>query len=158
MSSFLLYTTFHAILTVYRSTTTTSDLSSCIPTGLFANCLFILQLIFWASFEEFLYRVYFPNKLEFFFLSSNPYLTSNTVFNSTNYVRPCILVIPHFLFAIAHSHRGLLNVLFAFFASIFFRKLYVCFSPKIGSILSFAIICAIHSFFNIYTLYFILKF
>lgn len=138
VSSFLFYTVLVAFITP-------SCLKFSMPIGIWANCLFVLKLIFWASFEELLYRVYFPNKLQFFFLS----LSSPSILR-------CLWVytLPHLLFALAHSYLGILNVIFAFFSSIFLRKLYTFCEFKLGVIFSFAIICIFHSVYNICVLYF----
>lgn len=111
--SFLLYI---ALLSCLSST----GVKLAPPVGAFGNCLFVLQLIFWASFEEILYRVYFPNKLESFFLSSVNGLSYDV--GKSVFLRFCTFLFPHLLFAIAHLYLGWLNVIFAFFFISVFAK------------------------------------
>lgn len=147
-SSFLLYVSLASCINA--STLKTYSLSLALPSGLFANCVFVLKLLFWASSEEFIYRVYFPNKLEFFFLTQHHNFLSS-------FRHLSVWALPHLLFATAHSYLGLLNVLFAFFASICLRKIYISLQYAVGKIASFAIISMIHSFYNICILYLILS-
>ena len=147
VSSFLLYI---ACISLASPATRPSSLPLALPKDLLANGFFVLKLIFWASVEELLYRVYFPNSLESFF-STSPDRTS------FSFRCLCLWVFPHILFALAHSYLGFFNLLFAFFASIFLRKVYTYLQHKRGRVLGFIVICFLHSSYNICVLYLILE-
>ena len=144
--SFLLYTAVVSCTSGRLSVFSLRDLRISLPSDVPSHVLLVLKLFFWASIEELLYRVYFPNKLEFFFSILFP--SCEALLWSL-----CVWGLPHALFAIAHFYLGFLNVLFAFFASIFLRKLYKYLKYKIGEIFSFAVLCTLHSFYNIFVLY-----
>lgn len=120
-----------------------------LPLGFLENCLFVLNLVLWASFEELLYRVYFPNRLEMFFLVSQDRVSS---FRSL-----FVWVLPHLLFGMSHSYLGCLNIFFAFCASVFLRTVYIYLKHKIGRVASFVLISSLHSFYNICIVYLVLS-
>lgn len=144
VSSFLLYV---ACISLTTSATRPSSLPIVLPLGFFSNTVFILKIIVWASFEEFLYRVYFPSKLKKFFL-----LPQHTDFPSS-FRLLCVCLLPHLLFALAHSYLGFSNLLFAFFASMFLRTIYTHSQQTKGAPRRFIIICSLHSCYNIFVLY-----
>lgn len=150
VSSFLLYIAFRSCASLVLSGVTRPvDSFFFLPLGFLANCLFVLNLVFWASFEELLYRVYFPNRLEMFFLvSQDRVLSFRSLF---------VWVLPHLLFGISHSYLGCLNIFFAFCASVFLRTVYIYLKHKIGRVASFALISSLHSFYNICIVYLVLS-
>jgi len=144
LSFFLFYVALCSCASALQKDARCENLSLSLPSGCFANGLFLLKLVFWASFEELLYRVLFPQELDLF-LQASPIPSSFRSF--------CEHFLPHLLFASSHAHRGFVNVVFAFFASVFLRKMYVSAIHKAGYVGSFVSVCAIHSTYNICVLY-----
>jgi len=108
---------------------------------------FIIELIFYSSIEEFLYRIYFLECLNRFLdmINKNRRRSNLLVANFTS----------HILFATAHIYLGILNVIFAFFMAIIFRFLYVAIRKRWGALLSFVFIASFHSYYNIFAIFFI---
>jgi len=108
---------------------------------------FIMELIFYSSLEEFLYRIYFLESLSRFLdmINKNKRCSNLLVANFTS----------HILFATAHIYLGILNVIFAFFMAIFFRFLYVAIKKRWKAFPSFIFIASLHSFYNIFAVFFI---
>ena len=109
--------------------------------------LFIIELIFYSSIEEFLYRIYFLEHLNMFLDRINTKAKNLNIFvaNFTS----------HILFAVAHIYLGLMNVVFAFLMAILFRFLYVMIKKAYGNIASFIFITILHSSYNIFAIFFI---
>ena len=104
----------------------------------------IARVFFFASMEEFLYRVYFPEKLLSYFSFTKHYKKNNKRVETVIFLLSCTL------FAFAHLYLGFFNVIFAFLVALFLNKTYICAKTKWNKLIAFILISAIHSLYNLF--------
>ena len=116
------------------------------PVGWYAQAVFCFKTICAAFYEEILYRLYTPYRL-------------NRIY--TDYIRPrlykaslaSLFLFTEFpsllLFALAHRYLGLYSVLFAAAAGGFFRIAYSKLKQFFNPAASIIIVAAVHGFWNI---------
>ncbi|AIN94727.1 CPBP family glutamic-type intramembrane protease [Treponema putidum] len=94
------------------------------PEGFFYSLIFISKIVFFAAYEEILYRIYLPYRIKS--LYGQRAHTIKYCFWSSE-------IFPIIFFALAHRYLGFLNVLYAMAAGIIFRILYVLIQKKFGT-------------------------
>ncbi|UTC77714.1 CPBP family intramembrane metalloprotease [Treponema sp. OMZ 799] len=99
------------------------------PEGVFYILLFISKIVFFAAYEEILYRIYLPYRIKSFY-GKNPQAFKSYITASE--------ILPIIFFALAHRYLGLFNVLYAMAAGIIFRILYILIQKKFGTKCSIA--------------------
>ncbi|AAS11834.1 MULTISPECIES: CPBP family intramembrane glutamic endopeptidase [Treponema] len=117
------------------------------PEGFFYVLVFISKIVFFAAYEEILYRIYLPYRIKSFY-GENP-----ESFKSAFAVYE---ILPVIFFALAHRYLGPFNVLYAAAAGIIFRVLYVLIQKKastkcsitIASIKAALCVIVLHSVHN----------
>lgn len=117
------------------------------PESFFYVLVFISKIVFFAAYEEILYRIYLPYRIKSFY-GENP-----ESFKSAFAVYE---ILPVIFFALAHRYLGFLNVLYAAAAGIIFRSLYVLIQKKssakcsitIASIKAALCVIVLHSVHN----------
>ena len=117
------------------------------PEGILYVLVFILKIVFFAAYEEILYRIYLPYRIKSFY-GENP-----ESFKSAFAVSE---ILPVIFFALAHRYLGPFNVLYAAAAGIIFRVLYVLIQKKastkcsitIASIKAALCVIVLHSVHN----------
>ena len=95
-------------------------------TGNFNILAFMGKMVFLASYEEILYRIYLPFRIKSFYGENSGFFKS------------CFLsseVFPILCFAFAHRYMGSFNVLYAMAAGIIFRLLYIIIKKNIFQVL-----------------------
>ena len=110
------------------------------PEPLLLNVVFILKIICAAVYEELLYRVYLPFRLQSF------YTQKAVPFNRSFLLSE---LPPVLFFALAHRYLGLFNVLYAFAAGCIFRLVYKRLRIKHHFRVCAAFISALHSAHNL---------
>ena len=126
------------------------------PEGFFNILAFMGKIVFLASYEEILYRIYLPFRIKSFYGENSGFFKS------------CFLsseVFPILCFAFAHRYMGSFNVLYAMAAGIIFRLLYIIIKKNIESkrekktafIAAALCIILIHSFHNGIVYFFIFR-
>ena len=91
------------------------------PEGILYVLVFILKIVFFAAYEEILYRIYLPYRIKSFY-GENP--------ESFKSAFAAYEILPVIFFALAHRYLGSFNVLYAAAAGIIFRVLYVLIQKK----------------------------
>lgn len=117
------------------------------PEGFFYVLVFILKIVFFAAYEEILYRIYLPYRIKSFY-GENP--------ESFKSAFAAYEILPVIFFALAHRYLGPFNVLYAAAAGIIFRVLYVLIQKKasakcsitIASIKAALCVIVLHSVHN----------
>ena len=117
------------------------------PEGILYVLVFILKIVFFAAYEEILYRIYLPYRIKSFY-GENP--------ESFKSAFAAYEILPVIFFALAHRYLGPFNVLYAAAAGIIFRVLYVLIQKKastkcsitIASIKAALCVIVLHSVHN----------
>lgn len=91
------------------------------PEGFFYILVFISKIVFFAAYEEILYRLYLPYRIKSFY---------GQAINSLKYYFWISEIFPIIFFALAHRYLGMFNVLYAAVAGIIFRALYIFIQKK----------------------------
>ncbi len=91
------------------------------PEGILYVLVFISKIVFFAAYEEILYRIYLPYRIKSFY-GENP--------ESFKSAFAAYEILPVIFFALAHRYLGPFNVLYAAAAGIIFRVLYVLIQKK----------------------------
>ncbi len=116
-----------------------------VPKNPYDLILFILKIIALASFEELLYRIYLPFRIESFFDSNE---TSLQYFKAHKGYFFCSELLPIIFFALAHRYLGLWNVVYAFAMGIIFRFIFVFMKRRFSLISAFLVVAILHSAHN----------
>lgn len=135
---------FLLILSVFVLPPIVSARNFTLPEPLLLNVVFILKIICAAVYEELLYRVYLPFRLQSF------YTQKAVPFNRSFLLSE---LPPVLFFALAHRYLGLFNVLYAFAAGCIFRLVYKRLRIKHHFWVCAAFISALHSAHNLTLLY-----
>ena len=117
------------------------------PEGILYVLVFISKIVFFAAYEEILYRIYLPYRIKSFY-GENP--------ESFKSAFAAYEILPVIFFALAHRYLGPFNVLYAAAAGIIFRVLYILiqkkssakFSIKMSSIKAALCVIVLHSVHN----------
>lgn len=117
------------------------------PEGILYVLVFISKIVFFAAYEEILYRIYLPYRIKSFY-GENP--------ESFKSAFAAYEILPVIFFALAHRYLGPFNVLYAAAAGIIFRVLYVLIQKKastkcsitIASIKAALCVIVLHSVHN----------
>ena len=114
------------------------------PEPLLLNVVFILKIICAAVYEELLYRVYLPFRLQSF------YTQKAVPFNRSFLLSE---LPPILFFALAHRYAGVYTVLYACAAGCLFRFIYKKLAGRYSRLLGFISVCALHSAHNLAVFY-----
>lgn len=141
------------------------------PEGLYRYCLFCINTLSWAAYEELLYRLYTPQRLALIYtryiesriksvqnnrppkgrtplICRNGHQTIHRVI--IQHVIPLLFTeLPALLlFTLAHRYLGLLSMLFAAFAGALLRIAYKALAHYMKSLLSIMLVAFVHGLWN----------
>ena len=150
------------------------------PEGLYAQCVFCFYTVYAAAYEEVLYRLYTPNRLNCIYTSYiEPRLqknlpaaescSENTIDlpqssfpciccenNTEAFFELCLTEFPALLlFTLAHRYLGFSSMLFAAGAGIVFRTAYLKLKQVFHPAVSIALVAAVHGLWNIGVYYYL---
>ncbi|MGP1455019.1 MAG: CPBP family intramembrane glutamic endopeptidase [Treponema sp.] len=107
--------------------------------------VFVCSLVLAAAYEEALYRVYLPYRLNTILPLARP-STSHTLL-----IELAVIM----LFALAHRYLGRYSMLFAAGAGTLFRFLYLTMKKRVPHFIAFFCITAVHSGWNVSVYYYL---
>ena len=147
------------------------------PEGLYAQCVFCFYTVYAAAYEEVLYRLYTPNRLNRIYagyiepqLRRNhsaekpavqvplPFLSKHVCRNITTEALGNLFLTEFpalLLFTLAHRYLGLPSMLFAAGAGIVFRVAYLKLKQVFHPAISIALVAAAHGLWNIGVYYYL---
>ncbi len=120
-----------------------------VPSSTYDYFILILKVVFLASYEEALYRLYLPFRLGSFFDNSEGIFKNHSKF----YFFP-VEFMPILFFSLAHRYLGFFSVLYAFFMGCVFRILYLFLKKRCSILSAFIIVALLHSANNLLVIYY----
>lgn len=115
-----------------------------VPLYPYDKAVFVCSLVLAAAYEEALYRMYLPYRLDTVLPRKRPN-TSRTLL-----IEAAVIIV----FALAHRYLGRYSMLFAAGAGALFRVLYLTVKKRAPRFIAFLCITAVHSGWNISVYYY----